>query len=89
MPASSTQLSLRSEKHLSQVWRGGTRSSFRREGTDLVLRDSAGAAELVKNTVDSLYFDYAFPDSSAIGIYLSMSDGEVRTHLTTTIGMRN
>ena len=72
-----------------QIWKNGACVRFRREGADLVLREGASAVYLVDNTLDSLYFSYAFSDSSAIGVHLGMADGEAETQLGTIVGMRN
>ena len=71
------------------IWSSGVRSSFRQDGTDLVFQGSAGIARLAEGVVDSLYFSYAAWDSSAIGVFLRLSDGGVQTQFSTIVGMRN
>jgi len=72
-----------------QIWREGARLSFRREGVDLVLRSGTAPARLVEDTVDSLRFSYASADSSAVAIYLKVSDSSSQTQLSTVARMRN
>ena len=72
-----------------QIWREGSRLSFRREGVDLVLRSGAAPARLVEDTVDSLRFSYASVDSSAVAVYLKVSDSSSQTKFNTVTRMRN